>query len=1288
MIKQNYAIFILTIIFVSLPLYSQNQNLAQEYEIRLQNRTFTPTSSTIKPLDREQERHWVLVQFNKLHRNVIFQFRLTDIRLLGYVARNTLLLSVPSQFDWSSISSTRWVGKLKPSDKISKIVAEKLKKEPWQTTTYMVEGHRDVTQTEMKTIVEKIGAKYSTHPDFPSYACLVSGNASNVHSLSESEKIAWILPTPQFVLNQERIHYCAGGQTFYGPIPNFAVVGNGWDGNGLGEASLTYHFVSGGGTGDIGGNGEEAPVEEGIREWGSVVNISFDRINTPNQQNSFDIFWGVGNHGDNAPFDGQGNTVAHAFFPIGGALIDGDIHFDDAENWNNNFPNFLFNVTLHESGHALGMDHSDLNAAIMFPVIQNNAGKQPLDPDDIAGIRTLYSSVSIAPSSLNTTVLSSTEVDLNWNDNDNIEDGFRVERRIGGGNFEAIASVAPNEESFSDENAPEGSNLTYRIIAFNRFGDSVSSNNNNVLTLPADPNNLAVAPASATQIDLSWSDNSNGESNYRIERDLGGGFQQIALVGANTTNFSNNSGLGESTVAFYRVTALNATGDSGTSNVADTTTLPQTPNNLSAETFSDDRIDLSWNDNSNGENGYVVEREEQESRAFTVVANLNANTTVFSDINLPPSTTFNYRVRAFNAGGDSFFSNQSSTTTDPKSTGKTVVIDNKGDSGKGSLREAIEELAVDGDIIVFNKVRSITLLSEIAIDKSVVINGKGLTLSGKKLSRIFNIAADAEVKLLDIKFKDGNAGNNNGGAIFVASGGILDVDGCSFTNCKANKGGAIYLFDASAIGNLTNCIFKTNTASTDGGAIFVSTANVGTLVGNSFDKNSASDDGGAINNEGTIDTISTCIFKSNFTKGDVAESQGGAIFNNNGTINDISNCTFSRNKSFDDGGALFIDGGTINVFASKFDGNTVTSGSGGAIHNEGNLTVLTSNLAKNSTPKIGNGGGAIFNLGTINEISDTTFSINKTLANNGAAIFNNGTITLLQRNNFEKNNSANNGGAIFNSTGRTVTDVINCTFSANIAKNNGGAIFNGGTAKFTHCTFFKNKATSLEGGAIFVDNGNTTMEASVLVGNIAKVNGKNVLGNITTGGFNIVEDISGSGGFNSGQGDVLGGFKASNILISSLKDNGGETKTHALTTKGENPAIDAVPENTFTEEDQRGASRTDGNNDDSGAFESGVEALVVNAKIDFKAMKVDGYTTIKWENSKSKFFTGFHIWRRAVGEKKFTKITPMQILSTQGVDEEIGYSYNDVSVVNDKHYIYKLECLNFDKSCFSAPIVK
>ena len=58
--------------------------------------------------------------------------------------------------------------------------------------------------------------------------------------------------------------------------------------------------------------------------------------------------------------------------------------------------------------------------------------------------------------------------------------------------------------------------------------------------------------------------------------------------------------------------AYNQTGDSGYSNVASATTLPPpppaAPSNLTADAVTKDRIDLTWQDNSDNEDGFKIER--------------------------------------------------------------------------------------------------------------------------------------------------------------------------------------------------------------------------------------------------------------------------------------------------------------------------------------------------------------------------------------------------------------------------------------------------------------------------------------------------------------------------------------------------------------------------------------------------------------------------------------------------------------------------------------------------------
>jgi hypothetical protein len=92
--------------------------------------------------------------------------------------------------------------------------------------------------------------------------------------------------------------------------------------------------------------------------------------------------------------------------------------------------------------------------------------------------------------------------------------------------------------------------------------------------VPAAPSNLTANAGNATTVLLSWTDNSNNEDGFRIERCTNNNctnFVQIAQAGPNTVNFVNG-GLARNTRYRYRVRAFNASGNSAYSNIADVRT--------------------------------------------------------------------------------------------------------------------------------------------------------------------------------------------------------------------------------------------------------------------------------------------------------------------------------------------------------------------------------------------------------------------------------------------------------------------------------------------------------------------------------------------------------------------------------------------------------------------------------------------------------------------------------------------------------------------------------------------
>lgn len=87
------------------------------------------------------------------------------------------------------------------------------------------------------------------------------------------------------------------------------------------------------------------------------------------------------------PFDGAGGTLAHAYFPE-----DGRAHFDEDETFTDGTYsgiNLLW-VAVHEFGHSLGLEHTNIYGAVMYPYYKGYVPDIKLHSDDIAGIQYLY----------------------------------------------------------------------------------------------------------------------------------------------------------------------------------------------------------------------------------------------------------------------------------------------------------------------------------------------------------------------------------------------------------------------------------------------------------------------------------------------------------------------------------------------------------------------------------------------------------------------------------------------------------------------------------------------------------------------------------------------------------------------------------------------------------------------------------------------------------------------------------------------------------------------------------
>jgi chitodextrinase len=194
-------------------------------------------------------------------------------------------------------------------------------------------------------------------------------------------------------------------------------------------------------------------------------------------------------------------------------------------------------------------------------------------------------------------------------------------------------------------------------------------------TPPTAPTNLTSTSTSSTQISLSWTASTDnvGVTAYKVERCSGAGCANFVQIAAPTATTFNDTGLTASTSYSYRVRATDAAGNNSSySNVFSTatpagadTTPPTAPTNLAATAASSSQINLSWTASTDnvGVTGYKVER--CSGAGCSNFAQIGTSTgTTYNSTGLTASTSYSYRVRAYDAAGNnSGYSNTATAST-------------------------------------------------------------------------------------------------------------------------------------------------------------------------------------------------------------------------------------------------------------------------------------------------------------------------------------------------------------------------------------------------------------------------------------------------------------------------------------------------------------------------------------------------------------------------------------------------------------------------------------------------
>ena len=252
-----------------------------------------------------------------------------------------------------------------------------------QADSYMIVRLNDAQQRD---IVVKSGAIEVTHPDLRPDEVLVFATDEQMEALSEESAVALIYPASQDLIAGVPANACyrqelpAAGEYVMPP-------GSGWTDGARGAVHLTYSI--GAVSPKLGRDRMLQNIQRALGEWSKYIQVDFTLTNDTDGPRNLNFLFATGAHGDPLPFDGPGKTLAHTFYPadVNPEPIAGDLHFDNAENWQSGVNPDFYAVVLHELGHALGLGHANSPNAVMYPYYRKFDGLQSLD---VEAIRQLY----------------------------------------------------------------------------------------------------------------------------------------------------------------------------------------------------------------------------------------------------------------------------------------------------------------------------------------------------------------------------------------------------------------------------------------------------------------------------------------------------------------------------------------------------------------------------------------------------------------------------------------------------------------------------------------------------------------------------------------------------------------------------------------------------------------------------------------------------------------------------------------------------------------------------------
>jgi hypothetical protein len=287
-----------------------------------------------------------------------------------------------------------------------------------------------------------------------------------------------------------------------------------------------------------------------------------------------------------------------------------------------------------------------------------------------------------APSGVSAVPRTSTVVDVSWNDNANTELGHRVERSADpdpAGSWQPAATLGSNVTSFADFSRTPDQQVCYRVVATNDYGFSASDAD---CTSPPQGTTQVSATVNGQSINVSWTDASNVEDGYEVQRALDDGVWSVIGNLPDGATSHTDPAPAPDVRNWYRIRAKKDGGFSNFSGqvwAAVATRAPDAPTIYYASPSGSTAAAIGWSSVGATTTAIRIERSTDGQASWATAGTVDPNNYGFWDGDRTPESQVCYRLFARNSFDESGPSDVDCTIPPAGPTNLNVSTDENGD---------------------------------------------------------------------------------------------------------------------------------------------------------------------------------------------------------------------------------------------------------------------------------------------------------------------------------------------------------------------------------------------------------------------------------------------------------------------------------------------------------------------------------------------------------------------------------------------------------------------------------